>query len=114
MDQITIGRLAVDCAVPRDHPNPIAVRTRLDDAGQRLAKALGELLAPLAKLGDEVIVIRKLELAFELDTSLHPEELARLWAARIAAGVAAWLRPEARTSMLRFPDEAHYLARFLA
>jgi hypothetical protein len=112
-DRINVGRLTVDCAVPRDHPDPPAVRRRLDDAGERLASALGEILDPLSKLGDEVIVIRKLELDFELDTSASPAELARAWAARIAAGVAAHLRPEAHASMLRFPDEAHYLARFL-
>jgi hypothetical protein len=113
MDTVTVGRLAMECAVPHDHRDPSAVRIRLRDASDRLAAALGELLAPLGKLGDEVILIRKLELSFELDTSLDPNALARQWAARIAAGVAAWLRPEARTSMVRFPDQAHYLARFL-
>ncbi|MEO6775559.1 MAG: hypothetical protein ABI467_21540, partial [Kofleriaceae bacterium] len=113
MDAVTIGRLAMECAVPQDHRDPSAVRVRLNDASDRLATALGELLAPLGKLGDEVILIRKLELSFELDTSLDPNALAKQWAARIAAGLAAWLRPEARTSMVRFPDQAHYLARFL-
>ncbi|MEP6859869.1 MAG: hypothetical protein ABJE66_04575 [Deltaproteobacteria bacterium] len=113
MDAVTVGRLAMECAVPHDHRDPSAVKVRLADASDRLAAALGELLAPLSKLGDEVILIRKLELSFELDTSLPPAELARMWAARIASGVAAWLRPEARTSMVRFPDQAHYLARFL-
>jgi hypothetical protein len=113
MDQITVGRLAMDCAVPHDHPDPSAVRVRLRDASDRLATALGELLAPLSKLGDEVVLIRKLELSFELDTSLDSNALAKQWAARIAAGIAAWLRPEARTSMVRFPDQTHYLARFL-
>lgn len=113
MDAVTVGRLRMECAVPHDHRDPSAVRVRLNDASERLATALGELLAPLGKLGDEVILIRKLELSFELDTSLDPNALAKQWAARIAAGVAAWLRPEARTSMVRFPDQAHYLARFL-
>jgi len=112
-DAVTIGRLAMECAVPHDHRDPSLVRVRLNDASEKLATALGALLAPLSKLGDEVILIRKLELAFELDTSLDPNALATQWAARIAGGVAAWLRPEARTSMVRFPDQAHYLARFL-
>ncbi len=113
MDRVTVGRLRVDCAVPRDHPNPMAVRTRIDEAAERVPAALGELLEPLAKLGDEVIVIRKLELTFDLDTSLSPGDLARVWAARLAAAVAAALRPDARETMLRFSEEAHYLARFL-
>jgi hypothetical protein len=113
MDLVTVGKLAMECAVPHDHRDPSRVRVRLNDASERLAAALGELLAPLSKLGDEVILIRKLELSFELDTSLDPNALAKQWAARIAAGVAAWLRPEAHTSMVRFPDQAHYLARFL-
>ncbi len=113
MERINVGRLEVSCAIAHDHPSPLAVRTRLDDASSRLATVLGELLAPLSRLGDEVILIRKLELAFDLDTSLDPDALARQWAARIAGGLAAWLRPDARTTMVRFPDEAHYLARFL-
>ena len=114
MDGVSIRRLKVDCAVPRNHPNPMAVRTRLDEAAERLPAALAELLAPLARAGDEVIVIKRLELTFDLDTSLAPDDLARAWAARLATAVARALMPESRASMLRFPDEAHYLARFLA
>ena len=113
MHTVSVRKLVIDCAVPHDHPNPLAVRTRLDDAAQRIGVALGMLLGPLDKLGDEIIVIPKLELAFELDTSLEPADLAARWAARIAAAIAAWLRPEAQTTLLRFPSEAHYLARFL-
>jgi hypothetical protein len=114
MERVTVERLKVDCTVARDHPNAHAVRTRLDDAGARLPSALAQLLAPLAKLGDQVIIIRKLELDFELDTSLDASDLARAWAAKIAAGVAAALRPDSRATMLQFADDAHYLARFLS
>jgi hypothetical protein len=114
MDGINVHRLKVDCAVPRDHPNPLAVRTKLDEAAERLPAALGELLAPLDRAGDEVVVIKRLELTFDLDTSLAPGDLARAWAARIAAAVARSLAPESALPLLRFSDEAHYLARFLA
>ena len=114
MDRVAVGRLQVECAVPRNHPNPLAVRGRLDDAAARLPAELAQILAPLAKLGDEVIVIKKLELSFDLDTSLDPADLARAWAAQLAAAVAKSLHPDARATMLRFTDEAHYLARFLA
>ena len=114
MEGVTVARLRVDCVVPRNHPNPLAVRSRIDEAGERLPAALGAILEPLARAGDEVIVIQKLELTFDLDTSLQPSDLARAWAARLAAAVAHALRPESRITMLRFPDEAHYLARFLA
>jgi hypothetical protein len=113
MDAVTVRRMRVDCAVPRNHPNPLAVRTRLDEAAERLPAALAELLAPLAKAGDEVVVIPALELTFDLDTSLTPTDMARVWAARIAAAVATRLHPDARGTMLRFSDDAHYLARFL-
>jgi len=114
MDRVSVGRMTVDCVVPRNHPNPLQVRTRLDEtAAGPLQQALTELLAPLSKLGDEVIVIPRLELSFDLDISGTPSEVARRWAARLAAALAAYLRPDARTTMLRFPDEAHYLARFL-
>ncbi|MEJ7598232.1 MAG: hypothetical protein WKG01_10010 [Kofleriaceae bacterium] len=113
MDRVTVSRMRVDCAVPRDQPNPMAVRARVDDACVRLPAVLAELLAPLAKLGDEVIVLQRVEITLDLDTSLPADELARAWASRLAIAVATAISPASRTTMLRFPDEAHYLARFL-
>ncbi|HEX4458720.1 MAG TPA: hypothetical protein VIA18_12175, partial [Polyangia bacterium] len=114
MDTVSVGRLSVDCVVPRNHANPTLVKRRLDDVALGpLGEALAELLAPLSRLGDEVIVIRRLELSFDLDTGDALPDVARRWAARLAASIAESLRPEARATMLRFADEAHYLARFL-
>src|SRR5262249_9198319 len=106
----------VNCTVPRDHPNIGRVRWRLDEvAGPPLRHALQELLAPLGRLhSDEVVIIRRLELSFDLDTSRALPDLARRWAARRALALARSLEDGARTSgMVRFPDAAHFLARFL-
>lgn len=115
-DLLTVGKLTVNCVIARDHPHPDRVRWRLDDvaAGPLLA-ALSTLLEPLARLhSDEVVIIKRLELSFDLDPSRDAPELARRWAARLAAALAVALAPQTRTSQLRFADEAHYLAQFLA
>jgi hypothetical protein len=116
-DTVTVRRLTVHCAVPRNHPAPDRVRARLDDAaGAPLRAALAEILAPLASLGsDAVVIIRRLEVSFDLDTSRETPDLARRWAARLGAQLAEALRPGARTNgMVWFPDEAHLLGRFVA
>ena len=77
MDRITVRRLRVDCAVPRNHPNPLAVRTSLDEAAERLPAVLAELLEPLTRLGDEVIVIPKLESVEQLFPALDQQLLDR-------------------------------------
>jgi hypothetical protein len=115
-DVVTVGRMTVNCIVPRDHPNIERVRWRLNEvAAAPLRRALEELLAPLGALrSDEVVIIRRLELSFDLDTSREVSDVARRWAARLAAQLAQSLQAGSRTTgMLRFPDQAGYLARFL-
>lgn len=113
---VSVGRLTVNCIVARDHPHPERVRWRLDDvAAGPLHAALSALLEPLARLhSDEVIVLGRLELSFDLDPSRDAAELARRWAAHLAAGLAAAIAPRGVATQLRFADEACYLARFLA
>src|SRR5215469_15499095 len=115
LDLISVRRMTVNCTVPRDH-SIARVRWRLDEiAAAPLRTALEELLAPLARASsDEVLIIRKLELSFDLDTSREMSDAARHWAAQLASQLVLSLQPGAQLSgVLHFPDRATYLARFL-
>lgn len=112
---VTVGRMRVHCAVARNHPQPDAVRRRLDEvlAGP-LQTAVASILEPLARLrSEEVFIIERLELDVTLDPSRNLDEVARRWAAQLASRLVGVLSGDTRTPHLRFADEAHYLARFL-
>jgi hypothetical protein len=116
---VAISRLTVNGTVPRDHPNLARVQRRLDEvAGGPLREALAEVLAPLARSdSDEVVIIRRLEVDLDLSIDLAGGASvaveARRWAARLARQIARALDERGPTAMLRFPTEAHFLARFL-
>jgi hypothetical protein len=111
---VTVSRLKVNGTVPRDHPHVERVRWRLGEAAEALRQALEDILSPLAAWqSDEVIVIRRLELTFDLDTSRELPDIARHWAARLSAALVRSLDGSRTTGMLRFASRAHFLARFL-
>jgi hypothetical protein len=112
---VTVSRLTVQCTVPRDHPHTERVRWRIGEAaGAPLRQALEDVLWPLsAAHTDEVVIIRRMELSFDLDTSRDLSDVARHWAARLSAALVRVLDGSRATGMLRFESRAHFLARFL-
>ncbi len=112
---VSVSRLTVHCTVPRDHPHTERVRWRMSEAaGAPLRQALEDVLWPLsAALGDEVVIIRRIELSFDLDTSRELSDVARHWAARLSAALVRFLDGSGAIGMVRFESRAHFLARFL-
>ncbi len=112
---VSVSRLTVHCTVPRDHPHTERVRWRMSEAaGAPLRQALEDVLWPLsASHGDEVVIIRRIELSFDLDTSRDLSDVARHWAARLSAALVRFLDGSGATGMVRFESRAHFLARFL-
>jgi hypothetical protein len=114
-NRLTIGRLRNVYLVPRGHPDPYGVRDRLD-VGARARLAAGVRLASVALPCDDraVWLIRRLDLAFGLDSSVDEAVLARVWSERLVAAVAKMVAagPDGDT-VLYFPDRSAYLARFL-
>lgn len=112
---VAVSRLTVNCTVPRDHPHTESVRWRVGEAAAApLRLALEDILSPLAAHhGDEVVIIRRLELSFDLDTSRDLPDVARHWAARLSAALVRALDSSRATGMVRFESRAHFLGRFL-
>lgn len=109
-------RFRVRYALPRDHPDPEAVRHRLDAVvAEALPTALAEALATHDDPRDEsIVLIRRLELALVLRAGWRPEAIARAWADEIARALDRAFSTGEGIELLRFEGPADRLARFLA
>ena len=109
---VRIDRLNVTCLVPRDHPSPMAVRSRMDAVIQRqLPSACSRAFAGLCREDDEsVYFVRRLDLDFAVDAGWEPEKVAAVWATEWARTLLPLL---GSSEALRFTDPAAYLAQFL-
>jgi hypothetical protein len=109
---VRINRLNVTCLVPRDHPSPDTVRSRLDAVIQRqVPSAFARAFAGVRPDDDESIYfVRRLDLDLAVDAGWEPEKVAALWAAEWARTLSRLLDSG---DALRFPGPAAYLAQFL-
>jgi hypothetical protein len=109
---VRINRLNVTCLVPRDHPSPDTVRSRLDAVIQReVPLAFARAFAGVRPDDDESIYfVRRLDLDLAVDAGWELEKVAALWAAEWARILSRLLDSG---DALRFPGPAAYLAQFL-
>src|SRR6266550_2160007 len=83
---VRINRLNVTCLVPRDHPSPGTVRSRLDAVIQRqVLSAFAGAFAGIRPDDDESIYfVRRLDLDLAVVAGWELEKVAALWAAEWA------------------------------
>lgn len=115
--RLQIRRFQLRCLLPAEHPAPERVRARLEEAAARdLSQTLSAALSAwFDGAGDGLWLIRRLDVALDVDAAADREALARRWAAQIARSLGATLQAgEDDENALWFPDRAAYLARFLA
>ncbi len=100
--------------VPRAHPDPAAVRRRLDGVvAERIPARLADALSAVLPPGDGVVVIRRLGVRVLLGGT-EPDLLAAtdLWARGLATAIVRALDRDDGT-VARYPSRAAYLAAFL-
>jgi hypothetical protein len=113
---IRISRLNVAYLVPREHPSPATVRSRLDRLlEQQLPSACASLLGPVCPESDpSVWFIRRLDVNLAVGANLETTQLAREWSEPLARTLQRTLsNSDTREDVLRFPSPAAYLAQFL-
>jgi hypothetical protein len=114
---VTIDHWRAEYRVPRHHPAPEHLKSRLDDAIGHLAReVLDSALQPLVSTQDESVwLIRRLELELTANTAWDQDRTAASWARNIARELDRILQagPDGQ-NVLRFADGASYLAYFLA
>lgn len=100
--------------VPRAHPDPAAVRRRLERVvAERIPARLADALSAVLPPGDGVVVIRRLGVRVLLGGT-EPDLLAAtdLWARGLATAIVRALDRDDGT-VARYPSRAAYLAAFL-
>ena len=106
---LRIGRLRTTCARARARSEPGPSASRLDAlAADVLPGMLAEQLEATATPG--VLLVRRLEVGFEMDAGWSDRQLAAAWAAHLAAALAA---AEDRGEAVRFETRAAFLAQYL-
>src|SRR5262245_9383380 len=102
-----------EIAVPRDHPAPWRVRDHVEQVTRCAQAELGLALSGYLERGDgEVILIRILELDFDLDVACDPAGAARALGRRLISRLVDCIESGA-PQVLRFPSQAAYRARFI-
>ncbi len=114
--EVCIDRAVTEYVIPRDHPAPERLRTRLDDVlNQNVISTLQNGLAPwFAQHGEDVWFVRQLACEADLDADHDPDVLARRWSTQIVRALVRTIeRGAASDGVLHFPNRAAYLAQFL-
>ncbi len=118
----TSGRLrvaAVDAVylVAAGHPSPERLARQLDDVVRKeLPSALRTTLMPLLKSNDPALwFIRRLDVPVDVNAAWGPDAIACSWARQISRTLVQDLSGAGDGgNVIRFPDRAAYLARFVA
>jgi len=111
---IAVKKLQVECQVPAPVGNQTKVKSRLIKiAKNQLAAALQECLKPLEQGGEQVVLIRSVQLDFDLDLLLSEGEIARLWADKIKSALLRELSSAKSSNIAVFENPAAYLATAL-
>jgi hypothetical protein len=113
---IKLRRLEIDCQAPASLPQVQEQGRRFTRiARSRLGDALREQLGALENAGEAVVLIRRLELDFDVDLILEEHEIARVWAAVLKKALLHSLQGArgSESELMVFDDEAAYLAAFV-
>lgn len=114
--RLRVGALDALYLVAEGHPSPQRLARHLDDVVRKeLPAALRAMLMPLLKSNDPALwFIRRLDVPVDVNAAWEPDAIARCWARQISRTLAQDLSGAGDGSnVIRFPDRAAYLARFI-
>ena len=115
--RLRVAALDVVYLVAEGHPSPERLARQLDDVVRKeLPAALRTTLMPLLKSNDPTLwFIRQLDVPVDVNAAWEPDAIARSWARQISRTLAQDLCGAGDGgNVIRFPDRAAYLARFVA
>jgi hypothetical protein len=113
---IKLRRLEIECLAPAGMPQMQELGRRFAKiARSRLDAALCEQLRALENTGEAVVLIRRLELDFDVDLTLEEAEIARVWAGSLKKCLLHSLQDarQNESELMVFDDEAAYIASFV-
>jgi hypothetical protein len=111
--RLVVGRSRFCYRMPARAPGRDELRARLDgsfrDQGAGLAASA---VAALVPSGDGVVVVRRASVRLRMGPASRPDVVGRAWTVGVAAAVEAALCTGS-DDVVRFPDRASYVARFV-
>lgn len=111
---IAVNKLKLECQVAAGTTAGGSLARRLEKiARTQLSDALQDCLQPLDGGGDEIVLIKQLQLDFDLDLLLSEQDIARLWAGKIKTALLHSLHSNSASGRLVFASPAHYLSAAL-
>lgn len=116
-NRLQIRRLQAQYLVASEHPSPASVKNRLDEGLSRnLTEALSAAFSSWFSENDESVwLIRQMKIEVVVNVAWERDKFTRVMTMQIGRVLGAILQGgEDSGNVMRFPNRAAYLARFLA
>jgi hypothetical protein len=114
VERLRIGRFHVNCVVAHDHPEPERLRGRLAEVVETtVPRALASIAdRAFSQSSDGLWFIQRLDLTFDINAALDPDDLAHAIAVYTVRALADEMSAT-DANVVRFETPVEYLAAFL-
>ena len=111
---ITVRKLNIDCQLPVNSEKQNEVAAKLRNISRKsLIDALTNCLQPLQESGEQIVLIKSLQLDMDIEIMLSEQDIATLWAEKIKKSLLQAINAPSRSSMAVFATPASYLSSAL-
>ena len=107
---LTVSKLAIECYLPSTLSAPEVIeRDFIKISRESLGDALGELLKPLDITGEQILLIKHLELEFDIDLQLSRQKIAQVWANKIKSALLQAMSSKTTSNVVMYENLACYI-----
>jgi len=107
---LTVSKLEIECSVPAATPAPERIENKFRNiAREHLNRVLTDLLKPLNEAGEEVVLIKCLEMEFDIDLLLSRQQIAQVWANKIKSALLQAMNGNATSNVVVFENQDCYI-----
>lgn len=107
---LTISKLNIESYLPNTLSAPEKIDRQFRKiARENLSESLIDLLKPLDETGEQIVLIRGLELTFDIDLLLSRQQIALVWANKIKSAILQAMSGKASSNVVVFENFACYV-----
>lgn len=108
--RVILRKLDLECCIPGTVAVPGQTEKKIKKiAREYLGEVLADLLQPLNAAGEGIVLVKRLELEFDIDLLLSHQQIARVWANRIKSALLRAMNGKAAANVAVFENSACYL-----